>query len=134
MTRINLIPPSELYDQHLIAEYREIRLLNANMRRTFASKNPWQPKIPPRFTLNKGHVNFFIDKGMYIHKRYMDLQDEMRTRGFVPTHETIDTSVWPAQCFNDWTPSQDDMNIVRERIALRVSQRPGWYRYCGKYI
>ena len=133
MTRINLIPPTELYDQHLVAEYREIRLLVTGIRRSFASKGGVTPaKIPKEFTLNKGHCNFFLDKGEYIAKRYQALQEEMITRGFFPTHPTIDTSVWPSGYFNDWTPTEKDMNIVRERIALRVSQRPNWYRYFGK--
>ena len=38
MTRINIIPPSELTDQHLIAEYREIFMVPASLRRTLKSK------------------------------------------------------------------------------------------------
>lgn len=135
MTRINLIDPTELLDQHLIAEYREIRLLTQNMRRIFASKSGGnKDRIPKQFTLNKGHVIFFLDKGKYIHNRYQLLQAEMRKRGFTPQHEQIDISVWPEGYFNDWQPSEADKEIVRDRIRLRVSQRPGWYRYYGKQI
>ena len=38
MTRINIIPPRELYDQHLIAEYREMLMVPASLKRTLASK------------------------------------------------------------------------------------------------
>lgn len=127
MTRINLVNPSELYDQHLIAEYREIRLLVANMRRSFQSCTT-KKNIPKKFTLNRGHVLFFKDKGRYIANRYQSLINEMKVRGFTPQFLSIDTTVWPTEYFNDWTPSEDDKNIVRERIALRVSQRPNWYR------
>lgn len=135
MTRINIIPPEELMDQHLIAEYRETRLLTQNLRRSFQSKNGMdKTKIPKQFTLNAGHILFFKDKGEYIRKRYEQLQTEMRNRGFTPTFPEIDTTIWPTGFKNDWTPSERDMSIVRERIALRISQRPGWYRYYGKVI
>lgn len=132
MTRINIVDPSELYDQHLIAEYRETRLLVANLRRSFNQTGATKKGIPPSFTLNKGHILFFKDKGKYIADRYKQLQDEMRKRGFEPQFPDIDTTVWPAGFFNDWTPTEADKQIVRERIALRVSQRPGWYRMGGK--
>lgn len=135
MTRINIIPPKELMDQHLIAEYRETRLLTALMRRMFNSKSGMdKSKIPSRFTLNKGHVTFFKDKGLYINNRYQELQAEMATRGFTAAFQTIDISVWPSGYYNDWTPSKPEQDIVRERIALRISQKPGWYRYYGKPI
>ena len=38
MTRINLVNPSELKDQHLIAEYREITMIPAALNRTLNSK------------------------------------------------------------------------------------------------
>ena len=134
MTRINVVDPSELYDQHLIAEYRETRLLVANLRRSFAQSGASKDNIPKAFTLNKGHILFFKDKGKYITERYKQLQQEMRSRGFDPQFPEIDTSVWPDGYFNDWTPTDRDREIVRERIALRVSQRPGWYRYYGKPV
>ena len=40
--------------------------------------------IPDEFTLNKGHVTFFYNKGMYLDKRYSLLIKEMRRRGMNP--------------------------------------------------
>jgi len=135
MTRINIINPNELYDQHLIAEYREIRLLTQNLRRSFASKNGLdKSRIPKKYTLNAGHILFFKDKGLYIQKRYQQLIAEMKARGFDPQFPDIDTSIWPTGFFNDWTPTPEDEAIIRQRIAYRVSQRPNWYRYYGKKI
>lgn len=134
MTRINLVDPSELMDQHLIAEYREIRLLCANLTRTLNSKSGYDPKKKPsQFTLNSGHVYWFYDKGEYLHKRFNALKEEMVKRGFDPQNP-FPKEVWPNHLYNDWTPSESDKNIVRERIKLRISQRPGWYRYYGKLI
>lgn len=131
MTRINLVDPTELTDQHLIAEYREVRLLTSNTRRSFeAGENPH--KIPKQFTLNAGHCLFFKDKGQYISNRYQQLIAEMRERGFEPQCLEIDESAWLPGYFNDWTPSEADKDIVRERIKERISAKPSWYRYKGK--
>lgn len=134
MTRINLVDPSELTDQHLIAEYREIRLLCANFQRSLNSKRGINiADIPKQFTLNKGHVKFFYDKGLYLHKRYELLKQEMRSRGFEPKNN-FPRQIWPDEFYEDWKPSETDKNIVRERIRLRISQKPNWYRYKGKKL
>ena len=39
LTRINLVEPSELTDQHLIAEYREIFMVGGSLKRTLVSKS-----------------------------------------------------------------------------------------------
>ncbi len=40
MTRINLVPPSELCDQHLLAEYRELtRIPNLVAKGKFSLEN-----------------------------------------------------------------------------------------------
>jgi deoxyribonuclease (pyrimidine dimer) len=134
MTRINIINPTELTDQHLIAEYREIRLLCANLQRTLNSKVGFKEnKVPNQFTLNRGHVYFFYNKGEYIHKRYDELREEMINRGFDPQHP-FPREKWPDELYHDWIPTERDKDIVRERISLRISERPNWYRYRGKIL
>lgn len=134
MTRINLVDPEELMDQHLLAEYREIRLLSSNLQRTLNSKHGFQDKkVPKQFTLNSGHVYFFYNKGKYIHKRYESLRKELKNRNISSDLE-FPIDKWPQHLYNDWTPSEKDKNIVRERIALRISQRPKWYRYYGSIV
>lgn len=130
MTRINIVPPSELYDQHLIAEYRELFMVPASLKRTLRSKKGFRKEaIPKTFTLNRGHVTFFYDKGLYLKKRYDDLIEEMKARGFTPDVNRVFQESWyPNELYNDWVPTDDDFKIIRERIALRINQRPGWYR------
>lgn len=131
MTRINLVHPIELTDQHLIAEYREIRLLCANLQRTLKSRHGFvKSKQPNQFTLNKGHVYFFYNKGKYLHRRFNQIKNEMVRRGFVPNNN-FPVDVWPKHLYNDWEPNERDKNIVRDRIRLRISQKPNWYRYYG---
>jgi len=133
MTRINIIDPKLLMDQHLIAEYREIRLLTQNLRRSFKSKRGIsKDRIPKKFTLNAGHILFFFsDKGLYIYNRYKKLQEEMKNRGFNPQHETIDITVWPDGFYNDWQPTQVDIDVIMERINQKIQMKPQWYRYRG---
>ncbi|PPD51456.1 MAG: endonuclease V [Methylotenera sp.] len=133
MTRINLVPPTELYDQHLLAEYRETRLLAKNMHRYFKANNT-KKNIPKQFTLNTGHCLFFKDKGLYIHNRYDQLKSELRNRGYHPQFEELDVSAWPVGFYNDWTPTERDMNIIRDRISEKFKMKPMWYRYYGKPV
>tara|TARA_B100000427_G_C15451054_1_gene569619 strand:+ start:384 stop:797 length:414 start_codon:yes stop_codon:yes gene_type:complete len=131
MTRINIISVSELYDQHLIAEYREITMVPAALKRTLNSKKGLdQSKIPINYTLNKGHVYFFYNKGEYLFKRYQQIIDEMKKRGFKPDIKRK----FPKDIFinnnlyNDWEPSLEDFKIIKERIESKIKARPNWYR------
>jgi len=131
MTRINLVDPSELTDQHLIAEYREIFMVGGSLNRTLNSKVGYrEDRVPKRYTLNTGHVYFFYNKGAYLHKRYHELIDEMKKRGFQPDS----TRVFPTSVFkdnglyNDWMPSIEDYKIIRQRIEEKIAMKPNWYR------
>lgn len=131
MTRINLIDPVELMDQHLTAEHLEIGYLIGSLRRSLSSKTPIQ--IPPEFTLGKGHVKFFYNKVQYLQNRHQQLKVEGAKRGINLTYQ-IDWSGLPAWTMKNWTPSDRDKDIVRERIQERISQKPNWYKYYGKVI
>lgn len=132
MTRINLVDPSELYDQHLVAEYREIFMVIPALRRSLRKKDGFKPlkEIPKQFTLNKGHVTFFYDKLLYLRKRYNKLIEEMKRRGMSPdpsrTFPSLDE--FPKWCLNDWNPTIEDVQVIRARILERVNKRPNWYR------
>ncbi len=134
MTRINIIDPKELTDQHLVAEYVETLMLCKNLVRTLNSKCGFQEKkVPPTYRLNKGHVYFFYNKGKYLHDRFNKLCEEMQRRG-IETNERFPRHLWPDELYNDWKSTAADEVIIRERIALRISQKPGYYKYCGKHI
>ena len=131
MTRINIISPSELTDQHLIAEYREIFMVAGSLKRTLISKSGFvESKVPKNFTLNNGHVYFFYNKGKYLYKRYNLIIKEMKSRGFKPDENRI----FPKDIFilnnlfNDWEPNQIDIKIIRKRINEKIAMKPSWYR------
>ena len=129
MTRINIVSPSELTDQHLVAEYREIFMVGSALQRSLKSKN-WNPKsIPKRYTLNTGHVKFFYNKGKYLSKRYDELRTEMKARGMNPDSSRVfKREQWPNELWNDWTPRIEDYKIIRKRIQEKIDMKPHWYR------
>jgi len=132
MTRINIVEPAILSDQHLMAEYREIFMVGSSLERSMNSKQwPLQlTRIKDVYTLNKGHVTFFYNKGAYLHKRYIQLTHELKLRGFnLDETRHFKLEQWPASLFNDWTPSASEQAIALERIEFRISEKPGWYRW-----
>lgn len=144
MVRINLVPPSELMDQHLIAEHNEILMLVGALQRTLSSKQGLvMSKIPSEFTLGKGHIYFFFNKGAYIDGRFYAIREEMKNRGFTST-KTFPIHLWPLLtrdslgkivCLHEsYVPDCKALKLARDRIALRISQKPGWYKYRGKKL
>lgn len=156
MTRINLVPPEELMDQHLFAEFREIKMVPKALQRSLRAA--WQrefdkndmgyfdeqrtklamdavlKKVPPQYTLNKGHVSFFYDKGEYLRERFEQLQEELSIRGYdYDRNAVLDSDgVFGSlpQTFNhNYTPTEEALALVRERIANRIAMKPQWYRY-----
>ncbi|MBN18624.1 MAG: endonuclease V [Chloroflexi bacterium] len=135
MTRINIVPVEELMDQHLIAEYREITMIPASLKRTIESKEGLKlSKISKNYTLNKGHVYFFYNKGKYLSKRYELLAYEMTKRGFKPNkNRKFPVEIFKNNgLFNDWSPSQHEYKIIRERINTKINKNPKWYRKTEK--
>ncbi len=130
MTRINIVNPSELTDQHLVAEYREIFMVGSSLQRSLKSKSWDINSIPTTYRLNKGHVKFFYNKGLYLYKRYEALIQEMKSRGFKPDSKRVfDKTIFvDNNLYNDWMPMIEDYKIIRQRIDERISAKPDWYR------
>ena len=125
MTRINLIDPAELCDQHLLAELRELKRIPNSL--LSGKLNP--TNIPERFCLGKGHVKFFSDKLEFLCERYFSLLEEATMRGFKVS------SLWPDRCSNlplslwkDYTPTEEDTRLSRERIEQKMPIRARWTR------
>lgn len=117
MTRINAgIPPAELSDKHLLAEHREIkRVPNVVSAGKFKLDG-----MPDRFKLGTGHVKFFYNKLLYLKTRYDSLYEECVRRGFNVTYFGKAWESVPPELMNDYTPTEEDRNIVRERIRERT--------------
>lgn len=135
MTRINIIDPSELMDQHLIAEIREINQLAAHFERSLKSKSGIFG-VPERYKLSTSHVKFFYPRGLYLKKRFDSLVKEAKKRGF--KIQTTFNNTWlkndAKEYYNDYTPDEIAYSIIRERIKQKIDMKPDWYRYYGKKI
>lgn len=127
-----MLPPTELTDQHLVAEYREMTMVPAALNRTLKSKNGLdRSRISSKYTLNTGHVYFFYDKGRYLKERYDSLVTEMKLRGMNPDPNRIfPTEVFEQNnLYGNWKPSVEEIQINLERIEKRINQKPNWYRH-----
>lgn len=119
MTRINLVPPEELHQKHLVAEYREIVRI-FSLVRSGQNKKKW--KIPPEYVLGRGHVTFFYDKLSFILNRYKCLTSEMIRRGYSPNpiSEKDLTEGVDRKWFGCYTPTPSALAANRERISQRT--------------
>lgn len=131
MTRVNLVPPAELADQHLFAEFRELKMVPKALARSLASGRPLV--VPAEFTLGAGHVRFFYDKGAYLRARYAALREELGARGFnynaAAGLDPLGVFVAAPHLAGDYVPTPAALALVRARIAERLAARPGWYRW-----
>jgi deoxyribonuclease (pyrimidine dimer) len=137
MTRINLVHVKDLADQHLFAEWREIKMIAPAARRSLATQSiaTVVEKIPKEYTLNAGHVTFFYNKLPFLKDRFGKLTEELLQRGFdIKTFdfETPDyTSAWLKISQVYWKPTRKDIQVNVDRIVQRLNERPDWYRYYG---
>ena len=131
MTRINLVEPEELCDQHLLAEWRELVRIPNNILNNKLKLN----YIPAEYTVRTeenpkggvGHVKFFGNKLKFLNKRYIKLLAELKNRGFSskdywPT-VTFDTTLW-----QDYIPTSKAIQLNRKRIQERFPKKARYYR------
>ena len=133
--RINIIHPKHLADQHLVAEYREIKMSTyyyrkSSMTKTGIDKN----RISERYTLSTGHAYMWYDKFGFIKKRFQLILKEMKKRGFKSDFNEIDFTGIPVSAFGDFIPTKDDIEINVSRILLRIYDKPDWYKFKGEKV
>ncbi|MFA9499961.1 pyrimidine dimer DNA glycosylase/endonuclease V [Mannheimia sp. E30BD] len=120
MTRINLVPPTELCDQHLLAEHRELtRIPNAVAKGKFSLKGQ-----PEDYKLGEGHVRFFFNKLSFLKKRYDALHEECLARGFNVQYFWSENLPQDPSLWLDYQPTDIALAVNRERIALRMPANP----------
>lgn len=130
MTRVNIVPTEYLTNRHLVAEYTEIRHVPASLNRSSLSPKFNPANFPQQFSLNKGHVSFFFPRGQFIHNRFLQIQDEMRMRGFNLSQDKLNLNIEPwhrLNLFNDWQPGIEDYKIIMTRIKQRIEEKPHLY-------
>jgi hypothetical protein len=125
VTRINLVAPSLLVRQHLIAEYRELPRIYALVRDAAARGETAELsglRASPAYTLGTGHCRFFYTRLGWLTDRYAALRAEMQARGYVPAFDGppgwaqgIGRAWWGA-----WTPTPACVALNVERINERL--------------
>ncbi len=126
MTRINVVPPTELCDQHLLAEHRELtRIPNTVLRGKFNLDGQ-----PDDYKLGTGHVKFFFDKMTFLRNRYLTLHGECLRRGFNVTNRWPE-SRFPEELCQNYSPTEAALLANRARITERM---PAKARFTGKEL
>ena len=128
MTRINVVPVSELSDQHLIAEYRELpRVIKQDIDVSDA---------PKKYCLGKGHMKWARKHVKFILKRYKELCDEMEFRGFKVNYSwsvLVFMSVYwgstSEDYYNDYKITRKDLTLNRNRLIEKYCMKSNWYRW-----
>ena len=117
MTRINVVRPSILSRQHLLAEWHEIgRII------TLAEGGVDPREIPVRYTLGKGHMKFFANKLGFITMRMALIANELRSRGFKVDPKINLNAVARAILVGfgtPWSPDDEDIAVNLSRLVER---------------
>ena len=127
MTRINVIHPTRLTDQHLLAEYRELPRVFA-----LAAKAATRVPVPPAYTLGTGHVKFFYPRTRFLSERQQTLIQELLERGYNLAHRTAPAPVLGRD--GSWAPDEDAQDINLQRLREKLAQAGSKYTYYGKPV
>ena len=126
MTRVNLVEPQELSDQHLIAEYRELpRCIKQCIDTTDA---------PLNYCLGKGHMKWAKKHSKFLIERYKKLCAEMRYREFAVNYPAEDLiAYYKKNCKQsddfDYVVGFGDFLKSRARLLQKITQKPNWYKW-----
>jgi deoxyribonuclease (pyrimidine dimer) len=142
MTRLNLVDPKVLTDQHLFAEWREIKMVPKALARSLAARGQEKvlASIPSTYRLGKGHVSFFYNKFRYLEKRYDELTAALLDRkihDFNLTSQLDPDRVYmllDSKWKNDYEPDWQAFAAINQRIRNRIRAKPSFYKYYGQPI
>ena len=121
MTRINVVSVTELCDQHLLAEHRELtRIPNDIVKR--------EGNVPlskaKAYLLGAGHVTFFRNKLKFLKSRYDALHQECLDRGFNVVYKWPDKASEYAELWQDYVVTEEDILLNQKRIQERMPENP----------
>lgn len=123
MTRINAnVPVEKLVNKHLLVEFYEITRVTTQLAKRLAKGKGLPKNMPQQFKLGTGHVTFFLDKGLYLHKRYDKLLAELLRRNFNIT-KIFDWAGFYAdkqEYYNDYDMTLDDNQVLIDRLKVRL--------------
>ena len=121
MTRINCVPPAELSDAHLGAEYRELPRVFGLVRAAAArGERPTDARNPAVYRLGPGHVRFFYARLGWLLLRHAAIVSEGHGRGRVLRFPAPPAHSIPPEWFGAWTPDAPALALNRARIKERT--------------
>lgn len=123
MTRINLIDPKFLCDQHLLAEHRELtRIPNSILSGKYSLEGK---HIPTQYVLGTGHVTFFLNKIDFLFERYLQLHQECLNRNFAVTWKfpSLLKISKVNQQYEMYVPTKKDRSLNKARLIERTPKR-----------
>lgn len=123
MTRINVVPPSELSNSHLGAEYRELpRVFGLVYEAMLRGEKPNDPRNPTEYVLGPGHVRFFYGKLAYLRRRYAAIVEERLARKQRVSFPQlpIEVKLIPDEWWGEYEPTPQALALNRARIAERT--------------
>ena len=123
--RINIIPVQELADQHLRAEYNEIKFSADYYRRSKRTKlGIDRSRIGKKFTLSTGHAYMWYDKFKYVLNRLDELCVEMKARGYAVNYPELNTAGIDQEWnYGNYSPTSEEKKINVERIVQRIEMK-----------
>jgi len=125
VTRINVVSPADLTDEHLHAEWRELPRVF-----TLAAK-PLDPRrfVPPAYTLGTGHLLFFLPRLGWLGRRHADLTAELAARGYaLAARDPLPVTG------GDWTPDAAARAVNVARLCERVAGARRTLHYRGRPV
>lgn len=135
MTRINLVEPSMLTDQHLMAEYKElpriftlaIKAYNKYTQHDYTFFTIYletKHHYPACYTLGRGHVSFFYNKCQWVYNRLEKVRIELIKRGYdlnseiyTSILETVASIRGNKSLWNNWKPSHAEVYLNMQRLV-----------------
>lgn len=115
MTRVSVGFTKQLCDKHLLKERIEVLRIPNKIK-----ANKYKSAPLDKFTLNKGHELSLMNKVGFLKRHYEALTEECKRRGFNPTDYSDAFNDIPSHLMNDYVPTEQDVQIVRERITERL--------------
>lgn len=133
MTRINVIPPQELSDQHLIAEYHELpRCIKQKINIEDA---------PATYKLGSGHMKWAASHLAFLMQRYYLLCNEMKYRGFRVNYPSSDLNQYVYENKlqrlveeDGYTVTHTDILLNQDRLVSKYVQKPWEYTWTKREI
>jgi hypothetical protein len=125
MTRINCVPPEELHDKFLVAEYHELpRVYNLVKKAIARGQTPEDFAVFNEYTMGSGHVKFFYTRLKWLAERQASLVEEMLRRKMRPNYvkfEELFDGIRRAW-FGDWVPDEKALAVNRARLNERLEE------------